>query len=217
MRRSAVAAILTTLTLAPFAAQAGSKTHERLKSVGYSASANWDYTEGNILTFVNVNMSDNEILGTGQPAPDAFVALAISRSNIDTGNVLISGVAYVDGPENFEFTVDKQLGTATLRVRNAIFQDDSSFTFFYVDIDLTWTATGEAFTGKSNDKFKEPGMKFHSHFQGTFRDGVASGSIIGRNIPTGTEPTIQFTPVPSSGAQLQFNKFGMHNIITTTP
>jgi|SRR5688572_15818937 len=217
MRRAAVAAILSTLALTPFAAQAGSKTHERTRIVGYSAVASWDFTEGNIGTFVNVVVTENDESGTAGPSETAQVSLAISRFDLTTSNILMDGVAFIDGSDNFELVVDKQLGTATLRVRNAIFQDNNSFTFFDVDMDLTWTATADAFTGKSHFKEKVPGMKTNSMFHGTFRDGVASGSIVGRNIPTGTEPTIQFTPVPSNMAQLQFNKFGSHTVTTVTP
>ena len=42
-----------------------------------------------------------------------------------------------------------------------------------------------------------------------FRDGVATGSIFGKNI--------QFTPGPSNSAKLQFNRFGSMEVITETP
>lgn len=210
MTRSASFAVAIALSaLIPLAAQAGSKTHTRTKIVGYSAYASWDHVEGDIMTLVNVSVSDNEYSGTGGRSDDAFVLVSISQSEISTGNVLITGVAIVEGPSNFDFSIDKQLGTATLRVRDAIFQDDSTFTFFNVDMDLTWTASGEAYTSKFNDKYKAPGYRSKAHFQGTFRDGVATGSIFGKNI--------QFTPVPSSTAQLQFNKFGGMEVTTETP
>ena len=209
MRKFALAFAMTLAALAPLAAQAGSKTRVRTKIVGYSSYASWEYTEGDVGTFVNVVVTDNNLSGTDGRSQDAFVSLAISQYQISTGNVLIAGVAYVDGPDNFDFSVAKDLGTATLRVRDAIFQDDSTFTFFNVDMDLTWTATAEATTAKSNDKFVEPGIRTKSHFQGVFRDGVAAGSIFGKNI--------QFTPVQSSSAQLQFNRFGNMEVTTTTP
>lgn len=209
-RSASFAAIAVALScLMPVAAQAGSKTHTRTKIVGYSSYATWDYVEGDVLTFVSVVVTDNNVSDSGGRSQDAFVSLSISQSSISSGNVLIAGTALVEGPSNFDFSIDRQLGTATLRVRDAIFQDDSTFTFFNVDMDLTWTATGEAYTSKSNDKFKSPGYRYKSHFQGVFRDGVAAGSIFGKNI--------QFTPVPSSTAQVQFNRFGGIEVITETP
>jgi hypothetical protein len=210
MRSPAAAALLATLTFAaPLAAHAGSKTREQTKIVGYSANASWDYVAGNIGTFVNVIVTQNDLSGTTGPAQDAFVSLAISQYEVDTSNVLITGVAYVQGAENFQFTVDKDLGTATLRAHDAIFQDDNSFTFFNVDIDLTWTTSGEPTTANSQYREKIPGMKLNTHFTGLFRDGVASGTIVGKNI--------LFTPVPSNSAQLQFNRFGSNSITTVTP
>jgi len=219
MRRAAVAAVLSTLALTPLAAQAGTTTFERTRIVGYSAVASWDYIEGNIGTFVSVVVTENDESGTAGPSETAFVSLSISRYDLTTSNVIIDGSAYVEGSDNFELVVDKQLGTATLRVRNAIFQDNNSFTFFDVDMDLTWTATAEAFTGKSHFKENVPGMKTNSTFHGLFRDGVARGSILGRNVPprTSPTPTVQFTPVDSSSAQLQFNKFGTHTVTIITP
>jgi hypothetical protein len=209
MRSTAVAAAaLVTLALAALPAHAGTRTREHVKIVGNTAVASWDYTQGNVLTFVNVIATENNLSGTGGKAEDAFVSLAISQSEIDTGNVLITGVAYVSG-NDFSFTIDKDLNTATLHAHDAIFQDDNSFTFFNVDIDLTFTGSGEATVMKSHENFKEPGLKLESYFQGTFRDAVASGSIFGKNI--------QFAPNPSTSAQLQFNKFGSMAITTTTP
>jgi hypothetical protein len=209
--KPALALALSLATLfAPLSADArGTRTHTRTKIVGYTTVASWDYTEGDVLTFVSVVVTENDLSGTAGKSTDAFVSLTISQSNISTGNVLISGRSEVIGPDAFDFIVDRQLGTARLVVNDAIFQDDNSFTFFDVDMDRTWTATADAVESKSHDKVKEPGIKFTSRFQGTFRDGVAQGSIFGKNI--------QFTPMASTSAQLQFNKFGSIEIVTETP
>ncbi|HXU81450.1 MAG TPA: hypothetical protein VN914_08630 [Polyangia bacterium] len=211
MRTSALTALVTLTLAAPLAAHAGTKTREMTKIVGYSTNAQWEFTQGNILTFVSVVATQNDLSGTAGTAEDAFVALAISRADLDTGNVLLDGVAYlgVGLPGTFQINVDHNLGTATLHVQDAVFQDDSTFTFFNINLDLTWTATGDAYTSKSQDRIKEPGLKINSHFKGTFRDGVARGSIFGKNT--------QWTPVDSSSAQLQFNQFGQHTITTDTP
>jgi hypothetical protein len=209
MKKLAYALVVTLATaLAAPAAEAGSKTRTRTRIVGNSVNAEWAYTAGDIGTFVNVVVTDNDVSGTGGRSQDAFVSLAISRYQISTGNVLITGVAYVDGPNNFQFTIDRTLNKATLLVRNAIFQDDNSFTFFNVDMNLTWTATGDPITTRTRDKSVSPGMKVKTDFQGTVRDGIATGNIFGKNI--------QFTPVPSNSAMLQFNKFGSLEVTTTT-
>jgi hypothetical protein len=209
MRTSAAAAVLTTLAFSAPALAHGTKTRELLRIVGNSAVASWDYTDGNIGTFVNVVVTENDETGTAGPGETAVVSLAISRYEIDSGNVLMTGAAYVEGSSNFAFHVDHQLNTATLDVSNAIFQDDNSFTFFNVDMHLTWTGTGDVTTMQSNSNEKSPGLRVKSKFKGDFRDAVASGSIFGKGI--------QFTPMPSATAQLQFNRFGELTITTDTP
>jgi hypothetical protein len=210
MKKFVLAAALALTTLAPFAADAKeTKTHQLLKIVGDSAYANWDWTNGNIETYVSVVVTYNNESGSAGPAQDAFVALAINRWDNDTGNVLITGVAYAIGPETFTFAVDKDLGSATVHVRDAIFQDDNSFTFFNVNMDLSWTATADATTSKSHLNFKGVGFRDITHFDGVFRDGVATGTISGKDQ--------QFTPVPSQMGQLQHNKFGEITVTTQTP
>src|SRR4051812_39664817 len=107
MRQSALAAALTLVLLAPFTAQAGTKTHERLRIVGNSAYADWDSVNGDIETYVSVVVTDNNESGTAGRSEFAFVALAINQWDNSTQNVRIAGVAYVDGPENFDFSIDK--------------------------------------------------------------------------------------------------------------
>jgi hypothetical protein len=207
MRTPAVALAVTLAVAAPLAAQAKTKTVDHIKIVGDTAVATWDYTQGNILTFVNVVATLNDVMQDHVKSEDAFVSLAISQSEIDTGNVLITGVAYAT---DFDLHVDHDLKMATLHVKDAIFQDDNSFTFFNVDIDLNWTATAEATSQHSHDQIREPGLKINSQFKGEFRAAQAVGSIFGKNI--------QFTPVPSmEDGQLQHNKFGSVTITTGKP
>src|SRR4051812_38568538 len=104
MRTPAAALALTLAVAAPLSAQAKTRTVEHIKIVGDTAIASWDYTQGNILTFVNVVATLNNIKADGNKTEDAFVSLAISQSEIDTGNVLITGVAYTT---DFDMHVDR--------------------------------------------------------------------------------------------------------------
>jgi hypothetical protein len=99
--------------------------------------------------------------------------------------------------------------TATLHVQDLIFEDDNNFTFFNVNIDLNWTAAGPVTTAVSHDHVRSPGMIELSMFKGQFRDAQASGSVFGKDI--------QFTPMPSTSAQVQQNKFGTLTITTGKP
>lgn len=205
--RTPFATLALTLAVAmPLSAQAAHKTQEHVKIVGDTAIASWGYTEGNILTFVNVIATLNNVRDENGKSQDAFVSLAISQSELDTGNVLITGVAFTT---EFDFQVDNDLNMASLHVDDAIFQDDNSFTFFNVDIDLTWNATAETTSQHSHEQIREPGLKINSQFKGEFRDAEATGSIFGKDI--------QFAPMPSMSGQLQHNKFGSVSITTGTP
>jgi hypothetical protein len=206
MRRTAAALAVTLAVAAPISAQAKTKTVDHIKIVGDTAVASWEYTQGNILTFVNVVATLNNVKENHQKSEDAFISIAISQSELDTGNVLITGAAYTS---DFDLHVDHDLKMATLHVQDAIFQDDNSFTFFNIDVDLNWNATAEATTQHSHDQIREPGLKINSQFKGEFRDAQAVGSIFGKNI--------QFTPVPSTSGQLQANKFGSVTITTGKP
>ena len=206
MRTPLVALALTLAVGVPLSAEAKQKTVEHVKITGDTAVASWDYTQGNVLTFVNVVATLNNVKDANGKSKDAFVSLAISQSDLDTGNVLITGVAYAT---EFDFHVDHDLKMAFLHVDDAIFQDDNSFTFFNVDIDLNWNATADATTQHSHDQIREPGLKINSQFKGEFRDAQAVGSIFGKDI--------QFTPMPSTSGQLQHNKFGSVTITTGKP
>src|SRR3954454_4438468 len=129
MRTPAAALVLTLAVALPVSAEAKTKTVDHIKIVGETAVASWEYTQGNILTFVNVVTTLNNVTEDHVKSEDAFISLAISQSEIDTGNVLITGVAYAT---DFDLHVDHDLKMATLHVKDAIFQDDNSFTFFNV-------------------------------------------------------------------------------------
>ena len=94
MRTSLAALALTLAVATPLTAAAKQKTVDHVKIVGDTAVASWDYTQGNVLTFVNVVATLNNVKDENGKSKDAFVSLAISQSALDTGNVLITGVAY---------------------------------------------------------------------------------------------------------------------------
>jgi hypothetical protein len=207
MRTSTIALAVTLAVAAPLTAQANTRTIEFNRIVGDTATAEWDYTQGDVVTYVNVVVSKNAVNDNESgKSSDAFVALAISQSSISTGNVIITGSGYTS---DFDFSVDRDLKMATLHAKNLIFQDDNSFTFFNVDIDLNWSATGSITTATSHDHVRSPGMVMLSMFKGDFRDASATGSIFGKDI--------QFTPMSSTQGQLQHNKFGTLTITTGKP
>jgi hypothetical protein len=215
MRTPAVAFALTLAALAvPAGAEAATRLTEHTKITGESAVATWDYIQGTTGTFVSVVVTNNNYSDLNGKGEDAFLSLAISQYDTNTGNVSITGVAYTS---TFDLTVAHDLGSATLHVHDAIFQDDNTFTFFNVDLDLTWTATADAVTQTSRFHERLPGMVLNANFKGEFRDAVCNGSVYGKDVHNTPGNNIQFTPVPSSSAQLQHNQFGSVSITTGKP
>ena len=77
MRRSAAALVVTLAVAAPMSAQAKTKTVDHIKIVGDTAVASWEYTQGNVLTFVNVVATLNNVKENHQKSEDAFISIAI--------------------------------------------------------------------------------------------------------------------------------------------
>src|SRR5689334_6427219 len=103
MRTSAIALAVTLAVAAPLTAQAKGRTVEFTKISGDTAVATWEYAEGDVATYVSVVASKSNGRENGQKTTDAFLVLAISRSEISTGNILLTGTGYT---ANFDFSVD---------------------------------------------------------------------------------------------------------------
>jgi hypothetical protein len=116
-----------------FAARAGSASaavtvdHQHIS--GNTVVATWNYQVGDVATFVSVV--------TTEATQDRFATVNILQSNVVTGDVLIASVADVG---DFQLSVASDLGTAHFQAQGT-FEDDSTFTFFPIRVDLTWTAT----------------------------------------------------------------------------
>lgn len=206
--KSTHAVIALALVFVPATSQATAKTKtiEHTKIVGDTAVATWEYTQGNVMTFVSLVVSNENVRDATGKYERPLLSLAIAQSLVDTGAVLIAGSA---SSEDFTLTVDNQLDTATLHLANAIFEDDFNQTSFNISADLSWTATGELLKQNSNDRVSFPGFKMNTRFKGDFRDAIATGTITGN--------ALEFAPVPSQDAQLQHNMFGSLTITTTIP
>jgi hypothetical protein len=206
MRRAAALLPIALMLAVPLAAQAGTKIREKTKFIGESVSASWSYTNGDIFTFVSVVASNNNTVINGEKSEDAFATVSIVRVDLSTDTVLISGSAETN---NFTFHLDNNLSQATLSIPNVVFQNDATFTFFDLAVNLTWTGTGDITSLHTKEKEVHPGFKLKSQFKSDGREGVATGSVFGNDI--------QFTPVPSETASLMHAKSGTMTIETVTP
>ena len=81
--RTPAAALAVTLAVAlPLSAQAKTKTRDHVKIVDDTAVASWDYTQGNILTFVNVVATLNDVTENHVKTQDAFAARGLAHAGI---------------------------------------------------------------------------------------------------------------------------------------
>jgi hypothetical protein len=190
----AVAFLGLTLALAPLAANA--TVVELVKILDKGAFASWQYSDalGNQV-FVSV-VTSVVTFKPGNQNPLPSLSVSIFKTTPDGGVVLASGTGFTD---QFLFTEDNQLSTAhvagTLDVVDEL--NGSTFTF---TVDLTWTATGDLITERSKNTFIDNGFKHIMRFRGEHRDARAVGSVVGNGL--------QWTPVPSTEAQIQKNVEG---------
>jgi hypothetical protein len=204
MRRAAVLIPVVALTLAASVeARAAVVTREKLKIVGETAFAVWNYTQGSIATHVEVIVSNNNIMMNGEKSSDAFVSVAINQFDTDTNQVLLDAEGQAT---SFDFNLHHDLNSATLNVPSLEMinfgGDQPGFT---VSVSLSWQGTGELVEQTIKEKTKVPGMRTLHRFKGDMRDGTAGGSIVGN--------ATQYTPVTSESAFLQLNKDGSMTIM----
>jgi hypothetical protein len=206
MRPAAATFALVLAAAIPLSAQA--HVIERTKITGHTAFATWEYQEGDVSTFVQVNVTNNTVKDINGKFVDAFAVLSIFRSNVVTGDLVLVGTAELT-PSEFTFTVDGSTdpsqssprATATLVANDVIFQS-SEFQFFSTDINLTWTATGPDESIVVKDKFKdEEGFYLKSTFRGAVRAATATGTVI-------VEGFGNFTPIPSTTGEISYANSG---------
>ena len=203
MFRAASIAVVGLSLAVPTAAQA--KVIEKTKVTGNSAFATWDYSQDGVITFVSVNVTNNDVkTKPGGKSKDAFAVVSVLQTDIESGDLLLAGTAEFTATE-FTFTIDKQLSTARLQA-SGIFQT-SEFQFPPITVDLTWTATGPEVDHKDKSSFEEDGLKVKMRFQGRHRPAQAdnTSAVSPTGVVIGGE---QVTPVPSATGELQFNKTG---------
>jgi len=123
---------------------------------------------------------------------DSRPSLFIDQFDFCTGESLLSaeGSAPLADPD---FQVLGRLDSATLTTTIEVC-DFVSGACFPVDIDLTWTGTGEIERNKDSLHFDTPCCKFRQRFMGTRRVAEASGSI--------SDGVTNFIPEPAVFAQL---------------
>lgn len=186
---SLIIALLLLGAMRPAPALAG----DIFKFSGRNAQA-FFYSESDcVATFVAVFANEGRFQSPpGPPGQGSFASIFIDQFDFCTGESLLIADGFKTLEES-EFTIDRQLSSASLNTSTEMF-DFVSGTPFTVDVNVNWTGTGDLFRQSFMSKFQSPHCKFMDRFRGTFRNAEASGVV--------TDSTTNFTPVPTSGASL---------------
>jgi hypothetical protein len=202
LTRTVLLATLASLTLTAAAAPAEARrvVVDRTNITGNAVYAEWSYQEGTMWTFVALVASKDTSVGPSS-------SLTILQADSVTGNVWIAGAAYT---EDFVLDVSDDLSSAHY-VADAIFQDDSTFTFFDTHVDLTFAGSGRIDRQHGTDVIVDhPSLIVRAKFDGKFRVATATGTVLATrrsDSPSRITAPTEFTPMPSTAGQLQDNEF----------
>jgi hypothetical protein len=185
---SLVALAFSTTAPRAYAAGPGSTTVFRFQSQSAFAGFDSFSPDGCIETFVEVDGTQSS---TG-PEADVF----IGQFNNCTGTLLLSASGSASNPT---FQVSNKLDSASLSATIPVFDYVSGSTF-NVSVSTTWTATGPLAREIGSMHFQTKNFIENFHFNDTFRDASASGTV--------SDGTTNFTPSPSVFAQIASFKSG---------
>jgi hypothetical protein len=165
------AALIIGLVTAP--ADAAQTFHSRLK--GGTAYAEWYSSSGNTTQSGFIDVSDR------------YDELYFSQctDEYDSTGDFVSATCTSGFTTDFTFTIDQRgLTSATVtatdvRARTCTYDADFNTTCerAKIDIDVTWTGRGSLSRGGYNERSIGDGYVFVSHFNGTWRRAIATGTI----------------------------------------
>src|SRR3990172_6395888 len=132
----------------------------------------------------------------GPPGPTdffSFASIGIFQVDVCKRRIqfLLDAFCSVFPLANEDFQVNKMLDSAMLNATLECF-DNVSSSFFNVDADLDWTATGDPVRESFHFHFLSPGFSFNFRSSSTSRTAEVSGMV--------SRGATNFTPVMGSGA-----------------
>jgi hypothetical protein len=195
MRRALFALAVTACTVlalalaGPASAAPGQVTHVRFS--GKSAEAFWETATATGVTDTSVNAS------TSKHASRLFVVRLTSHFGANPRRFTGATETIANVTRGFSFTLRHSLASASLSgsgLPATTCTYDAHFNptgcrATTIHVTVTWTGHGPISRDVSTDHCKSDGFRVHSHFNGTFRDATANGTVAGH---------------PVSASQLQF-------------
>ena len=165
-------ALLLAVGVAP--ALAAQTYHTRLK--GGTAYAEWYSSSG--------TTSDSAYLQVSDRYDELYFSQCTDTYN--TSGAFLGATCTSAYTTDFTFTIDERgLTTATVtaadvRARTCTYDADfnqTTCTRTRIDLEVTWTGRGSISRGGYNDRSIGDGYRFISHFNGTWRKAIATGTI----------------------------------------
>jgi len=186
------------LTSQPALAGPAVSFHASLK--GQLAEAYFDSTDrsGCVETFVYISAVKGIDRETGQPEQGPQASAMVFQNDICSGVPLIIATGSATLTEA-TFQIDKKLSSARLDATLEVC-DSVSDTCFPVDAHLIWTSSGSPFRLRDHRQIQAAGLKINSRYDGTSRQGTASGTI--------TDGTTNLIPEPAFSVNLASVKAG---------
>jgi len=138
-------------------------------------------------TFVSLFGAERALKeGPGKPATGPLAVVFVSEVDFCTEQILreIFGVT-----SNVVLQADPKLTEASLRATITAV-DNVSGAEVLVEVDLAWTGTGELVSRSDRSRVKMSSLLQSTWFKGTFRDAVASGTVVVDGENLGTDASI---------------------------
>jgi hypothetical protein len=161
-----------------------------------------------VLTFVSVFGAENAIKqGPGKPTTGPVAAVALFEANFCTQEILrdIFGQSIGD----VVFQADRTKLTEARLQATITAVDNLIGAEVPVEVDITWTGTGELASQSTRSRTKTPTVLTNFSFKGTSRGATASGTVLvdGDNLASGD----------TEFADIFRFRIGEFSIVRTTP
>ncbi len=161
----------------PVLARTASPTRSRVQYRGMSAEAGFFAIDpsGCVETDVHVFSAEQAVKqGPGKPVDGPLAEVSLFQFNYCTFETLRSAFGQTD---DAAFDADNSLNEARVRamiptvdfIRNAE---------VLVEVELTWTGSGELFSTSQRERFRVPGQMETTWFKGAFREAAATGTVV---------------------------------------
>jgi len=168
----------------------------QFQSSGLGTYADFITSEGDcIITRVKIQAADQRLKQAGKPDTPTRVLIVITKTDTCAAQSLITAVDVVEvAPSAVQ--IDQQLNTATVQMTGVEIYDYDSDTLVPVDINMTWTATGDARRLKGALTERLGDLTISQRYDESYRPSAATGTV-------SLAGSANLTPEPTQRAKIE--------------